>query len=142
MELRIIPNAHVCYILRSKINGRIYIGYTVDFERRLRQHNGEIIGGAKKTSKHRPWEPLCVISGFYDNSTALRFEFRLQHPRPKKKPSTISPTTFVTQNLQTLINKTDGVLPWPYLLIKWYDPLYKIHHANVINNYINLHFTC
>jgi hypothetical protein len=32
-----------CYFLRSQ--NRTYNGYTVDLERRLRQHNGELKGG-------------------------------------------------------------------------------------------------
>lgn len=134
MELNIIPDAHVCYILRSTISDRIYIGYTVDFNRRLRQHNGEIAGGAKKTCKHRPWVPLCVISGFYDNSTALRFEFRLQHYG--RKPAKITAPNFVVNNLNNLINRPDGVLTWPLLHIRWYSPHYSVQHTKVINSYV------
>lgn len=51
---------YCCYLLESAQNGLksdIYIGSTPDPIRRLRQHNGEIQGGAKKTAKKRP----CIV---------------------------------------------------------------------------------
>ncbi len=43
---------------------RTYIGFTTNPHRRLRQHNGEIKGGAYRTGKGRPWEQVCVVYGF------------------------------------------------------------------------------
>ena len=75
---------HLCYFLQSiPAPKRIYIGYTVDLPRRLRQHNGEIAGGAKRTSRFRPWRLIGYISGFPDSTTALQYEWRLHHP-PKR----------------------------------------------------------
>lgn len=42
------------YIIQSA-NGRLYTGITTDIKRRLRQHNGELVGGARYTRAGRPW---------------------------------------------------------------------------------------
>uniref|UniRef100_A0A6C0DPM9 GIY-YIG domain-containing protein n=1 Tax=viral metagenome TaxID=1070528 RepID=A0A6C0DPM9_9ZZZZ len=53
-----------------------YIGATVDRDRRLRQHNGELKGGAKKTSMRKgDWYRVCSVSGFTDSHKALSFEW-------------------------------------------------------------------
>jgi len=107
------PSDHCCYLLRSRLNGRTYIGYTTDPLRRLRQHNGEICGGAKKTSRSRPWELVCVVRGFPDQGSALRFEWRWQHTAAKK-------WTLASRlrSLETVLARGDGVLPWPRLVVE------------------------
>lgn len=120
------PSNHMCYIIQSIITKRVYIGYTVDFTRRIRQHNGEIVGGAKKTTKGRPWTPIGVIKGFLDHSNALRFEFRM-HKSKKPRPNSLVNVLVILQNL---INKGDGVLSWPPLTIEWYNNNYRINNVN------------
>jgi predicted GIY-YIG superfamily endonuclease len=61
------------YILINE-KGRSYIGSTTDVRRRLRQHNGELVGGAKSTSRHKPWEMRVYVSGFKNRSEACRWE--------------------------------------------------------------------
>jgi len=69
-----------CYLLRSRASPtRSYIGYTVDPAARLKRHNG--IGGAKATRNHRPWEYVCVVSGFTSDTAAKCFEYAWQQPR-------------------------------------------------------------
>jgi structure-specific endonuclease subunit SLX1 len=132
---------HSCYILRSLVSNRIYVGYTLDFSHRLRQHNGEIVGGAKKTKKCRPWTPVCIIRGFYEASSALRFEYRLQHPGRRKRKGE-NAVSFILEALLRLINSGDGSIekrnkmPWPCLTITWYSQQYRIDHAQVINSYV------
>jgi predicted GIY-YIG superfamily endonuclease len=60
----------------ASLDGRkTYVGATVDPARRLRQHNGEISGGARAT-KGRAWRRVFLVSGFEDERAALRFEWR------------------------------------------------------------------
>ncbi len=67
------------YLLRST-NNSTYIGATVNLERRLRQHNKIIKGGAKatanKVNKGEEWNRECYIEGFPDWSSTLQFEWR------------------------------------------------------------------
>ena len=53
------------YLLTNPINRRTYLGSTTDHTRRLRQHNGDLVGGARYTHMHAPkqWRVHCVVSG-------------------------------------------------------------------------------
>ena len=71
------------YLLESTGNAT-YIGATVDLDRRLRQHNKEIKGGAKyTTSKSSEWKHICLISGFRTKIEAMQFEWAIKHVPPR-----------------------------------------------------------
>lgn len=72
------------YLLINTKN-KPYIGVTNNVHRRLRQHNREIKGGAKKTRDGIPWKRLLYISGFSNRIEALQFEWAWQHPLKSKK---------------------------------------------------------
>jgi len=67
------------YLLVST-NGNTYVGATKDLDRRLRQHNKEIKGGAYatgiKVSQGESWIRAAHVSGFPDWQSALQFEWR------------------------------------------------------------------
>jgi putative endonuclease len=69
------------YILLSTDNST-YIGATFDLERRLRQHNKEIKGGAiatgAKVSNGQIWVRIAHVENFPDWQAALQFEWRLK----------------------------------------------------------------
>ena len=72
-----------CYILCSlneKYLNSTYIGFTDDPLHRIRQHNGEIKGGAKFTKRRRPWKLILVTSNFPNKIAALKFEWAWQNP--------------------------------------------------------------
>jgi predicted GIY-YIG superfamily endonuclease len=75
------------YLLVSS-TGATYVGATVDLNRRLRQHNKEIKGGAHATSakvkKGEVWERACHVRNFPDWQAALQFEWKWKQVSRKK----------------------------------------------------------
>lgn len=81
---------YIVYLLYSPSSNRTYTGCTNNLQRRIRQHNGEISGGAKYTQKWRPWIVLLYIENFPTQRDALQFEYRTHHPH-KYLPKSIRP---------------------------------------------------
>jgi predicted GIY-YIG superfamily endonuclease len=79
------------YVLKgSKSSGSgkkeaYYVGCTTDYHRRLRQHNGEIAGGAKSTRSGRPWSLRAVFGPYDSRSAAMSAEHELKHSRRGKR---------------------------------------------------------
>lgn len=72
-----IPALYTVYVLRSTVrHASLYIGSTPNPPRRLKQHNGQVRGGAARTSRPslRPWEMVAIVSGFPGMVAALKFE--------------------------------------------------------------------
>ncbi len=69
-----------CYLIQNATETKTYVGSTVNIKKRLRQHNGEICGGAKYTAGDC-WKPAILLSGFTSWSQTLRFEFIWKHLR-------------------------------------------------------------
>ena len=76
------------YLLRCE-GGALYAGITTDPERRLRQHRGELRGGAKFTAANRP-EGYAAIWSVPDRSSASRMEARLKRMSHAQKEEIIS----------------------------------------------------
>lgn len=128
---------HSCYLIEPVHYSRpIYVGYTVNFSHRIRQHNGEIVGGAKKTRRHRPWRPVCVLHGFVTHSQATRFEARVHYALKRKRSPTLEQTINAVQNI---IDSQDGQagskVPWPLLYCRWYRSDVTLLGTNVYNAY-------
>ena len=69
-----------CYMLITTDNSRqkTYVGATLNPDRRLRQHNREITGGARATAGNQ-WTRRFLVGGFPDKIAALRFEWRWKY---------------------------------------------------------------
>lgn len=92
----------LCYLLCNN-NSRTYIGYTNNFKKRLRQHNGELSGGAKYTTAHKEkngWEPVAIVCGFLDNNLAMSFEWRMKRYRNLK--GKLKPSSWIDVRLKTI----------------------------------------
>jgi len=77
--------AWLVYVLLSKRARRTYVGVTIDAERRLAQHNGELPGGAKATRAGRPWR-LGALFGPYDSrGEAQRIERAVKRLRGRAR---------------------------------------------------------
>jgi len=78
---------HYCYILLNPNNRSTYNGYTVNLNRRLRQHNGELVGGAKSTSRYQGWQFLFILWSSHeswDKRKALSMEWHIRYPNGKR----------------------------------------------------------
>lgn len=63
------------YFLLDETCRRSYRGATVDLTRRLRQHRGELRGGARYTSRFQECHLPMYITGFPSASLALSYEW-------------------------------------------------------------------
>jgi predicted GIY-YIG superfamily endonuclease len=111
------------YLLVST-HGNTYVGATVDLNRRLRQHNKEIKGGAvatgSKVSKGETWVRACHVSGFPDWSAALQFEWRWKQ-LSRKLPLKMLPLERRLKALKELLaldRSTSKALPYS----EWIEP--------------------
>ena len=82
------------YILECR-DGSLYCGITNNIEKRLKQHKGEIIGGAKYTRSHWP----CKL--VYKEKSASRSE-ALKREEIIKKMSKVEKQTLINSLKQDL----------------------------------------
>ncbi len=109
------------YLLVST-SGNTYVGATVDLDRRLRQHNKEIKGGAHatgiKVAQGESWVRAAHVSGFPDWSAALQFEWRWKH-LSRKYPLKMNPLERRMSALKDLLalerptSKAIAYVEWP-----------------------------
>ncbi len=72
------------YVIQSLVTpvgkkvGFTYVGATNDPVRRFRQHNGELPGGARFTSRFRPWIPRALYGPYEGRTDALKAEYALK----------------------------------------------------------------
>jgi predicted GIY-YIG superfamily endonuclease len=71
------------YILQSTVEARkSYVGVTNSLPRRLRQHNGQLAGGARFTRTARPWR-FHAIFATANRHDALSIEWKIKHQKRK-----------------------------------------------------------
>lgn len=124
-----IPNPKlwsVYLILSTNEPIKTYVGITTDFARRLKQHNGEIKGGAKASSAGRPWVCACIITGFTCLRQASSFESKwkiftrkLPRRRKKDKEEEMSQSEALLQHRRRALDKVHDSLECSHLETDW-----------------------
>lgn len=100
------------YLLANVTRSRTYVGATKNVARRLRQHNGEIKGGARYTKSGRPWSLVASVEAHdeqlpkvADWTAALRLEWRIKHCRHGGSGKDVVERRF--NKLRTVLNGDD-----------------------------------
>ena len=94
------------YLLLCSSNAT-YVGATVNLDRRLRQHNGEIEGGAiattSKVNRGETWIRACHVEGFPSWQAALQFEWRWKQLSRQIKDKKLKPLEKRMKSLKMLL---------------------------------------
>ena len=69
------------YVLVSAFETETYVGITTDVERRLDQHNGELPGGARTTTRGRPWTVGATFGPYATRGAAQSAEWDVKQLR-------------------------------------------------------------
>ncbi len=125
------------YLLEST-NHTTYIGATVNLEHRLRQHNGEIKGGAvattRKVNKGETWKRVCHIEGFPTWSECLKFEWawKFYSRKLSKKLFPLDRRKKALETLLSLEKSTSKAVPYN----EWETPIKVVWENEEMSNII------
>ena len=129
-----------CYILRntqSQFKNNTYNGSTNNPVRRLRQHNGEIAGGARATSlTNGGWEFCALLSGFPDHVNCLSCEWRIKCPsgRPGRRDAKYRGPAGRVRSLNEVI----PLERWTgKCVVDNHDHKFKLHITNDMRDHID-----
>lgn len=89
----------ICYVIATQDKNFTYCGITNNPTRRLRQHRGELTGGAAYTAKHVGWRYAYQIKGFTTRREALSFEYQLKKETSKNRGTPIEKRRLAIFNL-------------------------------------------
>lgn len=84
----VTPSTYYVYLISCSDNS-IYTGITNDIEKRIKQHNGVVKGGAKYTRTRRPVK-ILYFEKFETKSDALKREFQIKKLKKEDKLNLIS----------------------------------------------------
>lgn len=88
-----------CYIIVSADGRSSYVGWTNAPSRRIRQHCGQIKGGARAT-RGRQWHYAARLEGIVDEKHAMQCEWKLKRLSRGKRPA--ARVAVLVDMLQTL----------------------------------------
>ncbi|GJZ60403.1 structure-specific endonuclease subunit SLX1 [Tanacetum coccineum] len=93
----------------------------------LKQHNGELKGGAKASQAGRPWICACIIHGFETKSEACKFEYKWKNVSSKmsrKKKPQEEGGLHLLQHRNAALEKVKGLIDCRDLEFDW-----KLEHS-------------
>jgi|TARA_Y100000389_G_scaffold711_2_gene763 predicted GIY-YIG superfamily endonuclease len=121
---------YYCYII-ANAEDRTYNGYTTNLNRRLRQHNGEICGGARATHNRGPWRYVAILTspGWTTTSCAMKHEWSIKYPtRKRPRPKEFNGVMGRLRSLQFALKQmSPNGLP----VLCYIDPLYTQYVSNL-----------
>ncbi|KAF3327186.1 structure-specific endonuclease subunit SLX1 [Carex littledalei] len=118
---RMRVSAWSVYLIVSSRLPRTYVGVTTNFTRRLKQHNGQLKGGAKASSAGRPWSLACIIRGFENRSEACEFESKWKNISKKmtRKKKEKNPINSLLRHREEALNRVETSFDSSRLNVKW-----------------------
>ncbi|ESO05775.1 hypothetical protein HELRODRAFT_77631 [Helobdella robusta] len=122
---------YLLYCLNPKYRGRTYIGFTVNPNRRINQHNkGKEAGGAVRTHGKGPWEMVLIVHGFPNMISALQFEWAWTKPKLSRRLKNLPNKKAADKKYDYCINVLCHMVntgPWNRLplTIRWLKQEYK-----------------
>ena len=93
---------YVCYLITN--DRYTYVGITNNLTRRLRQHIGQLAGGARRTFRcaqpGKPWTVAACVTNIEHHNDALSFEKRVHIRRRRGAASAIATMQVVLAEFQ------------------------------------------
>jgi predicted GIY-YIG superfamily endonuclease len=72
---------HTSIKTAKKLTPVTYVGCSTDVLRRIKQHNGELSGGARSTHGKGPWILRAVFGPYSGRGQAMKAEYALKHSK-------------------------------------------------------------